>query len=63
MFLAEYFDHQIEVFVHYRDAFVEGVRTAIAGGRLSADQVGAARSFTWDRVATRLLALLGVMLS
>jgi len=39
-----------------REAFVEGVRTAIAGGRLSADQVGAARSFTWDRVATRLLA-------
>jgi hypothetical protein len=39
-----------------RAAFVEGVRAAIAGGRLSADQVATARSFTWDRVATRLLA-------
>jgi hypothetical protein len=39
-----------------RDAFVEGVRAAIAGGRLSADQVATARSFSWDRVADRLLA-------
>ena len=38
------------------DAFVEGVRAAIAGGRLSADQIATARSFSWDRVATALLA-------
>ena len=39
-----------------REAFVEGTRAAIAGGRLSADQLTTARSFSWDRVATRLLA-------
>ncbi len=38
------------------DAFVEGVGAAIAGGRLSADQIATARSFSWDRVATALLA-------
>lgn len=39
-----------------REAFVEGVHTAIAGGRLTRGQVVAARSLTWDRVAGRLLA-------
>ena len=38
------------------DAFVEGVRAAIGRGRLSSDRLATARSFTWDRVATRLLA-------
>jgi len=37
-------------------AFVDGVRAAIAGGRLSAEQTATARSFTWDRVATQVLA-------
>ena len=37
-------------------AFVDGVRAALAGGRLTREQVATARSFTWDRVATRLLA-------
>jgi hypothetical protein len=39
-----------------RDAFVEGVHAAIGTGRLSSDQLATARSFTWDRVATALLA-------
>jgi hypothetical protein len=38
-----------------REAFVEGVRTAIAGGRLSADEVAQARSLSWDRVAEAIL--------
>ena len=39
-----------------RAAFVDGVRAAISGGRLSAEQTATARSFTWDRVATEMLA-------
>ncbi|HUA47950.1 MAG TPA: glycosyltransferase [Solirubrobacteraceae bacterium] len=39
-----------------RAAFVAGVQAAIAGGRLSGEQVATARSFTWERVATGLLA-------
>jgi hypothetical protein len=39
-----------------RGAFVEGVQSAIAGGRLSGGQVATARSLTWERVATALLA-------
>jgi Glycosyl transferases group 1 len=38
-----------------RKAFVEGVRAALAGGRLSADQVAQARSLSWDRVAESIL--------
>jgi glycosyl transferase family 1 len=38
-----------------RDAFVDGVHAAIARGRLTEDQVAAARSLTWDRVAAALL--------
>jgi hypothetical protein len=39
-----------------RGAFVDGVRLAIATGRLSREQVVIARSLTWDRVASLLLA-------
>jgi len=39
-----------------RAAFVAGVQAAIAGGRLSAEQVAEARSLSWDRVAAGLLA-------
>ncbi|HUA04684.1 MAG TPA: hypothetical protein VMB27_12320 [Solirubrobacteraceae bacterium] len=38
-----------------RETFVEGVRTAIAGGRLSAGQVAQARSLSWDSVAEAIL--------
>jgi Glycosyl transferases group 1 len=37
------------------DAFVEGVLSAIAGGRLTAEQVASARSLSWDRVAAAIL--------
>ncbi len=38
-----------------REAFVEGVRAAIASGRLSANQVAQARSLSWGRVAESIL--------
>lgn len=39
-----------------REAFVEGVRSAAAGGRLSADHVAQARSLSWDRVGEAILS-------
>ncbi|MGO9754590.1 MAG: hypothetical protein ACLP8S_05670 [Solirubrobacteraceae bacterium] len=38
-----------------REAFVEGVRRAAAAGRLSLQQIGTARSLSWDNVAGALL--------
>jgi Glycosyl transferases group 1 len=38
-----------------REAFVEGVRAAIASGRLSVNQVVQARSLSWGRVADAIL--------
>lgn len=38
-----------------RAAFVEGVRAAVADGRLSSDQVAQARSLSWNRVAEAIL--------
>ena len=39
-----------------RQAFVDGVLSAIASGRLSAEQTATARSFSWDRVAAAILS-------
>jgi hypothetical protein len=38
------------------DSFVTTVRTALERGRLSAEQIQAARSLSWDRVAEALMA-------
>jgi hypothetical protein len=38
------------------EAFVEGVRAAAAGGRLSAQDMAQARALSWDRVAEAILA-------
>lgn len=38
-----------------RAGFIEGVRAAAAAGRLTSEQVAAARSLTWDRVGEALL--------
>ena len=42
-----------------RVAFVERVRAAIATGRLSREQIATARSLSWDRVASAVLAAAG----
>ena len=41
--------------------FVEGVRAALAVGRLSGEQLAVARSLTWDRVAEGLLTATGCL--
>jgi len=42
-----------------RVAFVERVRAAIETGRLSREQIATARSLSWDRVASAVLAATG----